>query len=199
MNLSPLMLVTSRHLMKPSFERTLEMALLGGASLIQLREKDLEQTLYTFMAQLSQKLCSHYQADLLINGRPKMAQRLGIEGVHYPESVLERDDFQKFPVTGISVHSLENAKRAEALGIDYLVYGSVFATSSHPEPTAVGLDELQKVTQTVSCPVYAIGGISSSNAKSCREAGAHGVAVVSAVWQAPDVSKAVRDLLEILL
>ncbi|MEO6907101.1 MAG: thiamine phosphate synthase [Abditibacteriaceae bacterium] len=199
MNLSPLMLVTSRHQMKPSFEHCLEVALLSGASLIQLREKDLDQTLFTFLAEICRKLCSHYNAELLINGRPKMAQRLGIDGLHLPESSLELDALPKFPVMGFSVHSLENAKRAEAMGANYLIYGSVFSTASHPEIVPVGLDELHKVTQAVSCPVYAIGGISAANAKSCKEAGAYGVSVISAVWQAPDVAQATRDLLEVLL
>ena len=199
MNLSPLMLVTSRHQMKPSFEHCLEAALLGGASLIQLREKDLDPTLFMFLAEVCRKLCSHYNAELLINGRPKTAQRLKIGGLHLPESALGMDVLPKFPVMGISVHSLENAKRAEALGADYLIYGSVFSTASHPETAPVGLDELSKVTQAVSCPVYAIGGISAANAKSCKEAGAYGVAVMSAVWQAPDATQAVRDLLEALL
>lgn len=199
MNLSPLMLVTSRRQMKPSFERCLENALLGGASLIQLREKDLDQTLFTFMAQMCRKLCVHYRAELLINGRPKMAQRLAIGGLHLPESALELETIPKFPVNGFSVHTLENAKRVEALGADYLVYGSVFSTASHPENTPAGLDELHKVTEAVSCPVYAIGGITAANAKSCQEAGAYGVAVMSAVWEAPNVGDAVRDLLEVLL
>jgi thiamine-phosphate diphosphorylase len=193
------MLVTSRHQMKPSFEHCLEAALLGGASLIQLREKDLEPTLFIFLAEICRKLCLHYNSELLINGRPKTAQRLNIGGLHLPESALEMDVLPKFPVMGISVHSLENAKRAEALGADYLIYGSVFSTASHPEIAPVGLDELREVTQAVSCPVYAIGGISAANAKSCKEAGAYGVAVMSAVWQAADVSQAVRELLEVLL
>ena len=193
------MLVTSRHQMKPSFEHCLEAALLGGASLIQLREKDLDPTLFTFLAEVCRKLCSHYKAELLINGRPKMAQRLNIGGLHLSESALDLDATLKFPVMGFSVHSLENAKRAEALGADYLIYGSIFPTASHPEIAAVGLDELSKVTQAVSCPVYAIGGISAANAKSCREVGAYGVAVMSAVWQAPNIAQAVRDLLEVLL
>ena len=199
MKLSPLMLITSRHQMKPSFEHCLEAALLGGASLIQLREKDLDPTLFTFLAEVCRKLCSHYNAELLINGRPKMAQRLKIGGLHLPESALKVEALPKFPVMGFSVHSLENAKRAEALGADYLIYGSIFSTASHPEITPVGLEELRKVTQAVSCPVYAIGGISTANAKSCKEAGAYGVAVMSAVWQASDVAQSVRDLLEALI
>jgi thiamine-phosphate diphosphorylase len=128
-----------------------------------------------------------------------MAQGLKVGGLHLPESALEMEALPKFPVMGFSVHSLENAKRAEAQGADYLIYGSIFPTASHPEIAAVGLDELNKVTQAVSCPVYAIGGISAANAKSCKEAGAYGVAVMSAVWQASSVTQAVHDLLEVLL
>lgn len=185
--------------MKPSFERSLENALLGGASLIQLREKDLDQTLFAFMAQMCRKLCVHYRAELLINGRPKTARRLAIGGLHLPESALEQDVLPEFPVMGVSVHSVENAKRAASLGADYLIYGSIFQTPSHPDIAPVGLDALYQLTQAVSCPVYAIGGISAANAKSCRDAGAHGVAVMSAVWQAPDVRRAVRELVDVLL
>lgn len=199
MNLSRLMLVTSRHQMKPSFERCLENALLGGAALIQLREKNLDNVLFSYLSQMTQRLCRIYGAQLLINGHAEMARKLAADGVHLPEAVLEQNVLPENSLKGVSVHTVENAKRAAAMGADYLIFGSVFLTASHPDIAPAGLEELRKVTQAVSCPVYAIGGISAINAGSCLEAGAYGVAVMSAVWQAADVRQTVRGLLDILI
>jgi len=197
MKLPSLMLVTSRHQMKPSFERSLESALLGGAALVQLRERELKPVVFSYLAQLAARLCHIYDATLLINGQVNIA-RLIADGAHLPEAVLQEVALPDIACKGVSVHSVDNARRAAEIGADYVIFGSVFATASHPGEEPAGLDVLHEVAQAVEIPVFAIGGISAMNAKSCLEAGAHGVAVMSAVWQAPDVMQAVRDLREVL-
>ena len=191
------MLVTSRHQMKPSFEYSLESALLGGAALVQLREQELKPAVFSYMAQLVAQLCRSYNATLLINGQVEIARSVA-DGVHLPEAVLQNERLPEIACKGVSVHSIENARRAAELGADYVIFGSVFATSSHPENEPAGLEALHQVAQAVDIPVFAIGGISAANAKSCLEAGAHGVAVMSTVWQAADAVQAVRDLREVL-
>jgi len=197
MKLPSLMLVTSRHQMKPSFEYSLESALLGGAALVQLREQELKPAVFSYMAQLVAQLCRSYNATLLINGQVEIARSVA-DGVHLPEAVLQNERLPEIACKGVSVHSIENARRAAELGADYVIFGSVFATSSHPENEPAGLEALHQVAQAVDIPVFAIGGISAANAKSCLEAGAHGVAVMSTVWQAADAVQAVRDLREVL-
>ena len=191
-SLSHLMLVTQRARMKPDFETALEAALHGGAQLIQLREKDLPQDELLALAQGAKELCEKYGAILIINGAPEVAQTLGI-GLHLPESAL-------FPgngnLGGASVHSLESAQSAAGQGTEYLVFGSVFSTQSHPDSVPAGLERLGEVCAAVQIPVFAIGGITCANAKSCLDAGAHGIAVISAVWDAANVEIAVRALKE---
>jgi thiamine monophosphate synthase len=75
------------------------------------------------------------------------------------------------------------------------VFGPVFSTASHPGAAPVGVEMLNEVVRAAACPVYAIGGINATNAGQCREAGAYGVAVLSAVWQADDVAGAVRAII----
>jgi len=89
---------------------------------------------------------------------------------------------------------VEAARRGTNEGADYLVFGSVFPTDSHPTAAPAGLTKLSEVVRATALPVYAIGGINDNHARQCREAGAYGIAVMSAVWQADDVAGAVRAL-----
>jgi thiamine-phosphate pyrophosphorylase len=186
------MLVTQRARMKPDFETALEAALHSGAQLIQLREKDLLYDELLDLAQGAKELCHKYGATLIINGAPQVAQTLGVS-LHLPESALFAEDGN---LGGASVHSLESAQRMAGQGAAYLVFGSVFPTQSHPDSVPAGLERLGKVCAAVRIPVFAIGGITCGNAKLCLNAGAHGIAVISAVWDAADIEIAVRALKE---
>lgn len=185
-----LMLVTQRARMKPDFESALEAALCGGARLIQLREKDLLDDELFFLAQRAITLCEKYGATLIINGAPQIADTLNI-GLHLPEGAPLP---KKTKFCGASVHSLKSARRAAEQGADYLVFGSVFQTQSHPGAAPAGLEMLREVCAAVEVPVFAIGGITAQNAKSCLAAGAHGIAVIGAVWDAENIEAAVREL-----
>jgi len=187
--------------MRISFGAALDGALRGGASLIQLREKALPSAELLHFAQTAQELCRNYGAQLLINSDAGVAVAVGA-GLHLPEGNAPpsraRLVLRRSALYGVSVHSVEAAQRAADAGAAYLIFGSVFETASHPGETPKGLTALQAVTNVVNCPVFAIGGVTAVNAKRCLEAGAHGVAVIGAVWNAPDVALAVEALLNIL-
>lgn len=202
MPLPRLLLITNRHAMQPSFDAALESALRGGARLIQLREKDLTGREMLALAQRAQLLCERFGAKLLINSRVDIARTVGAAGVHLPENDLPPDEARrtlgKHALCGVSVHSVEAARGAVEAGADYLVFGSVFPTASHPGAAPAGLDALREVAAFAAqtgTPVFAVGGINADNTGLCREAGAHGIAVISAVWRAPNVEAAVRDLI----
>ena len=95
---------------------------------------------------------------------------------------------------GVSTHDVEGAKAAEAAGADFITFGPVYATASKAgmgEPT--GLGGLERVTTAVSLPVFALGGVSPDRCHACLESGAHGVAAISAVWNAEDPVKALHQ------
>ena len=185
-----LMLVTQSSRMKPDFYAAIEAALRGGAQLIQLREKDLLPEELLALANGAKKLCDSHGATLTINGAPLIAQSLNA-GLHLAEGAPIP---QNFNLCGASTHSLESARRAVGQGAQYLVFGSVFPTQSHPGALPAGLETLREVCAAVDVPVFAIGGITSKNVKSCLQTGAHGVAVIGAAWDANDIEAAVREL-----
>ena len=201
MTLARFMVITDRSLMRPAFSEALSSAVLGGARLLQLREKNLSQSGVLRLAQTSQAICEQSRARLLINSDYEITRKIGAFGTHLRESqsvhearkVLE----PKYSV-GQSVHSLDAAFHAARAGADYLVFGSIFPTESHPESTPLGLDALREFTRQVSIPVFAVGGICIHNARDCLDAGAYGVAVVRAVWDAPNTEIAVREFNRVL-
>jgi thiamine-phosphate diphosphorylase len=183
-----LMLVTDSQAMQPDCLSAIHSALEGGARLIQLREKHLSSGELKSLAVQASDLCRGYGGTLVINSAEHLA-RVAKAGVHWPERHLNNlAEYSKDLFSGASVHSVESARRAQNAGADYLVFGSVFPTSSHPGAPAAGLAALRQVAHSVSVPVYAIGGISNEySIDACLAAGAHGVAIRSAVWNTADV------------
>jgi thiamine-phosphate pyrophosphorylase len=197
-----LMLITQGHAMRPSPLLALQNALQGGARLIQLREKELSDDQLRRLARDTKQLCHEFDARLIINNRLEIARSTGAN-LHLPESEMEtlpatRKELGNEVLIGASAHSLEAAQCALEQGADYIVFGSVFETASHPGSTPAGLEALREVCNSVKIPVFAVGGITSRNARKCVDAGAHGVAVIRAVWSTPDVGAAVRELLQAL-
>ena len=114
--------------------------------------------------------------------------RVVVSGVdHLPENAPGR-------AAGRSVHSMDAARRAEAEGCEYVVAGSVFPTSSHPGGPVAGLQLIERIAREIRIPVIAIGGITANNARKCIDAGARGVAVISAIFDADDPRQAAQDL-----
>ena len=193
------MIVTNRAAMQPDFATAIRDALEGGARLIQLRERDLPMRELKLLAIEASQMCRRYDGVLLINSEERLA-RVARAGVHWPEKHLGAlREYSENLLSGASVHSAEAARRAESAGADYLVFGSVFPTTSHPNEAPAGLHNLRVVAQAVTIPVYAIGGINNEySISACLQAGAFGVAIRSAVWQARDVRRKVEELTEIV-
>jgi thiamine-phosphate pyrophosphorylase len=194
------MLVTHSGVMRPDFALSLEAALRGGARLVQLRETAMQGTaMRTEMIVAARLLCHRFGATLLLNGEASEARGLEAGGVHWPSRLIptirEPSEAPNF-LRGASVHSAQEAWRARTAGADYLVFGSVWETESHPGSKGTGLKMLRETCELSSLPVFAIGGVTPERVALCREAGAWGVAVMRAAWQAPDVEDAVRKLVE---
>ncbi|HEX5322380.1 MAG TPA: thiamine phosphate synthase [Capsulimonadaceae bacterium] len=166
-----------------------EEAVAGGVSVIQVRDKgapaeDLLATTKRIKAVVRDQAC------ILVNGSAEIAARVQLDGVHLPEhgdSVANaRRILGAEKQIGRSVHSLEAALAAERDGADYVIAGTIFASSSHPGETPAGLGFLANVCRAVSIPVLAIGGVTAENCADCIAAGAAGVAVLSPIINAED-------------
>lgn len=179
-------------------EELARLAVEGGADMIQLRDKQMTDPELIETARRMRDICGPAGATLIVNDRVEVALLAGADGVHVGRgdtSVIDAraalgDDF----IVGATAGSLGDAKGVNVLA-DYIGFGHVFPTTSKLKPgPPVGLDGLAAICRRVSVPVLAIGGITADTARSCIDAGAHGVAVIAAVCAADDPRAAARAL-----
>lgn len=199
-----LYLVTDRELcLGRPVERIVEAALRGGVSCVQLREKSLPTGAFVELARAIKSILEPGGVPLIINDRIDVALAAGADGVHLGQSDLSCLDARKLlgpgAIIGLSVESMDQALDAEVRDADYLGVSPIFATPTKPDiRTAWGLDGLRRLRSRSSHVLIAIGGINPSNAAQVLEAGADGLAVVSAICSAPDPENAARRLREIV-
>lgn len=177
-----------------------EEALQAGIKAIQLREKDLSAKELFELAQNLRRMTRQYHARFFINDRVDIAMAVEADGVHLGQkSFLAKDVKTIFPkaIIGVSTHSLDEAKKAEADEADFITIGPIFYTPSkagYGEP--LGVEVIKQVRKEIRIPVFAIGGIKGDNARDVIDASADGIAVISAVMGAEDVGKAVKEMLK---
>jgi thiamine-phosphate pyrophosphorylase len=181
-----------------------ERALAGGADVIQLRDKRLEGRRLVEHARAIRKLTRKAGKLFIVNDRLDIALASGADGVHLGQEDLALADARSIApkgfLIGFTVHDVREAKEAQKAGADYLGLSPIFSTGSKSDAgDACGLDVLRDVKRAVSLPVVAIGGINLANARSVLEAGADGLAVISAVVSQPDVEAAARSLKAVLV
>lgn len=147
---------------------------------------------------LAIRLIARPPVRLFVNDRLDVALAARAAGVQLTRDSLPPTDARDLNADwwiGRSVHSLEEARSAQAEGADYLLAGPVFETASHPGLTPMGVDRLAEIVRLGS-PVIAIGGVSPERAKVLKQAGVYGVAAIRALWDAPEPAAAARHLLE---
>lgn len=172
-------------------------ARLAGVDYLQLREKDLPAgELYNLARQIKEVLPAGTR--LLVNDRLDVALAAGADGVHLGENSLPPAAARRLlgpdKILGVSVHSVEGARRAAAAGADHLLFGHIFTTASKAGLPPRGLTTLAEVAANVNIPVIALGGITVDRVTGCLAAGAGGVAVMSAVMAAREPAAAVTAL-----
>lgn len=197
-----LALITDRSRLRGrKLEEVVALAVEGGVNAVQLREKNLSTAEFYEMA-MTLRYVLRGQALFLVNDRVDVALAVGADGVHLPEHSLPgkavREIAGESCLIGRSVHSVGAALYAEADAADYIVAGPAFATASHAGQPPVGVELVRALAEAVHLPVIAIGGISESNVRAVIDAGAEGIAVISAIWDAPDPKAAARFLRETL-
>ncbi len=179
------------------------LAVLGGADIIQLRDKNMTGAGLAATGREIAAITGKAGAVFIVNDRLDVALACGADGVH-----LGQDDIR--PATarqlappgfliGVSVSTVEEAVEAEREGADYVALSPTFSTASKEDAgPGLGLDRLREIRQAIALPLIAIGGINRQNAGEVITAGADGIAVISAVISSPDITRAARDLKRVI-
>lgn len=177
-----------------------EQALKGGATFIQLREKELGEKQFLEEAIEIKKLCKRYQVPFVINDNVDIALAMDADGVHVGQSDMEAGDVRtklgEDKIIGVSAQTVEQAVLAEMRGADYLGVGAVFPTGSKADADDVSHETLKAICEAVHIPVVAIGGISRNNVEQLSGSGIDGIAVISAIFAQPDIEQATAELKE---
>ena len=191
--------VTDRHWLKgQTLYEQVEEALKGGATFIQLREKDLTEEEFLEEAKKIQQLCKKYRVPFIINDNVKLAKEIDADGVHVGQSDMEALDVRaqlgEDKIIGVSARTVEQALLAEKHGADYLGVGAVFQTGTKTDAREVEHSVLKEFCTKVDIPVVAIGGITQDNVKELSGSGINGVAVISAIFAQKDIETATAKL-----
>ena len=191
--------VTDRHWLNGrTLYSQVEEALKGGATFIQLREKELDEEHFLEDAKEIKELCRRYQVPFVINDNVEIALAVDADGVHVGQSDMEAGDVRAKlgpdKMIGVSAQTVEQAVMAEQNGADYLGVGAVFPTGSKADALEVSHDTLIAICKAVKIPVIAIGGISKENILELSGSGVCGIAVISAIFAKDDIEEAAREL-----
>ena len=169
----------------------------GGVTVVQLRDRTAS---HADLVREGRALhdATAGRALFFVNGDIEAALALGADGVHLPEDAASIADIRARTgerlLISRAVHSVGAAVEAECAGADLLQAGTLFATASHPDAPLLGVEGLRALCDAVRIPVIAIGGITPANAREALDAGASGVAVIGAIFDADDPLEAARDL-----
>jgi len=184
--------VTNRSLCKADFLQQLRRIAGAKPDAIVLREKTLSEAAYWQLAEQVFSICQENQVQLICNTFIRVAERLAVP-VQIPFSTLSQKDSLSVPF-GVSVHSVEEAIRAEQAGAAFLIAGHIFATACKPDLPPRGLLFLQEICQAVSIPVLGIGGIHVQNAASILQTGAVGFCIMSDFMQTDTPEEKMQQL-----
>jgi thiamine-phosphate pyrophosphorylase len=194
-----LYLVTDREVLKnKDLFTAVEEAIKGGVTIVQLREKNLTSLELYNTAVKIKEITDKYNVPLIINDRLDIAMAVDAAGLHVGQKDMPAEVARKLlgrsKILGVSAATLEEAKKAETNGADYIGVGAVFPTTTKNDARAVAVQLLKEIKQGVSIPVVAIGGINSGNAKLLKPANVDGIAVISDILGKENVTLAAEVL-----
>ncbi len=181
----------------------IEEAARGGVSAVQFREKDLPLSQQLDLARAVQRITKRYGMKLFVNDRVDICMAIDAAGVHLPASGLPvsvaRNLLGERKWIGVSCHTLDEVRQAEAEGADFALLGPVYDTPSKRSfGPPLGVDRFQSIRRATRIPLFAVGGVCKTRVSEVMAAGAHGVALISEVASAPDVQKRCRELFQAL-
>ncbi len=180
----------------PEFLERLDTCLAAGVRLVQFRAKQLGDKHYLQLASQVVERCKQFGAKLLLNASPDWVSRVGAHGVHLSGERL--GTFSQRPLSddfwvAASCHNPAELEQATRLEVDFAVVSAVAETSSHPGAAVLGWEGLHRLTEVSPFPVYALGGMSPLDTRTAWEHGAQGVALISALWQAPEPAESLAE------
>ncbi len=180
-------------------EALVEQSVRAGATFVQLREKDLDFDAFVAEAKKIKAVTDRCHVPFVINDSVEVALAADADGVHVGQSDMNARDVRALigrdKILGVSAQTVAQAVLAEQNGADYIGVGAMFSTATKTDAEVVTFDTLKEICYAVSIPVVAIGGIGEGNIARLKGSGIDGVAVVSAVFAAPDIAKATKNLL----
>lgn len=193
--------VTDFHDLKgKTLSQSVEEAILGGATMIQLREKQLDQEALKEEALIIKEICQKYQIPFIINDDVQLCQQLDLDGVHIGQDDLSLKEARRVlgedKIIGVSAHNVEEAKLAYENGASYLGVGAMFTTQTKINVVQTSLKTLQDICESVDIPVVAIGGISKNNIQQLAGTKISGVALVSAIFGSDHIKEETQLLKE---
>lgn len=194
-----LYLVTDRHwLANRNLEDDVEKAILGGVTMVQLREKNIDNDSFIELAKKVKQVCNKYKVPFIINDNLEVALAIDSDGIHIGQddlpASLVRQKIGPDKILGVSAHNLDEAIAAKKAGATYLGAGAMFSTTTKDNTTNLSIEQLQTITKNVDIPVVAIGGINYDNCLSLKNCNLAGIAVVSAIMAATNISKSASNL-----
>ena len=183
---------------KQTLMEQVEDALKGGATCVQLREKELDEDAFLQEALEMKALCEKYHVPFFVNDNVEIAVKCKADGIHVGQSDMAtakvRQTVGEDMMIGVSVHSVEEALEAVRNGADCLGVGAMFSTSTKANADVLTKEVLKEICDAVDIPVVAIGGISKDNMADLKGTGVDGVALVSAIFAAEDIEEECRIL-----
>ncbi len=194
--------VTDLKTQDTDFLRKAEEALKGGVDVLQLRSKTLSDGELLRVGIKLRELTEKHKRLFIVNDRVDLLQALDADGIHLGQEDMPVSVVRKLlgssseKIIGKSAHSLEQVKRAEEEGVDYIGVGPIYPTPTKPDYPPVGLNLIRVVEQAIHIPFVVIGGINESNMEEVLQAGARRVAVVRAIWDSQDTFSSARRLKE---
>ena len=175
-----------------------ELALKGGVTCVQLREKELSDEDFLAEAIEISALCKKYEVPFFIYDNVDIAVKCKADGIHVGQEDMAaakvRERVGEDMMIGVSVHSVSEALEAVAAGADCLGVGAMFSTSTKADASVLPKDTLRDICNAVDIPVVAIGGIGKGNIEKLKGTGVDGVALVSAIFSAEDIESECREL-----
>lgn len=194
-----LYLVTDSELMSTAtVEESVEQAIRGGVSLVQLREKTASSRDCYDTAMRVRDITRQHDIPLIINDRVDIALAVNADGVHVGQSDIPADAVRHIigpdKLLGVSASNLDEALAAVQMGADYLGVGAMYATGTKGDAAFTSMAELARIRCSVSLPIVVIGGINLGNAYEFACADINGLAVVSAIVSKPDIAEAAREM-----